>query len=159
MAMLFNVFTTGDIASLARVTYRQISHWVKTGLIVPEKDTSGTGDHRIFNFRNVVEARVIKELRDRGISLQKIRRCVEFLRKYLPNENHLLSKELLLTDGTSIYWCRNEKEVVDTLRKGQAVFAIMIADLWNETRAEVQPIIEALLESDSDNIVQHQVAL
>jgi len=150
MGWLAGAFTAGDVVRLAQVTYRELRYWVEQKLIVPEKDTAGTGDKRLFDFRNLVEARVIKQLRNKGMSLQKIRRCVEFLRQQLPQDSRPLSEELLLTDGTTIYWCRNSKEVVDTLKGGQMVFAIAIADVWNEMKQRVEPIIESLESAKRD---------
>jgi DNA-binding transcriptional MerR regulator len=70
-------------AQLADITMRQLRHWEKTGLVVPSvrQEISPRNTVRLYTFQDLVELLVVAELRHRpGISLQHIRRLVNYLR-------------------------------------------------------------------------------
>ena len=70
----------------------------------------------------MVELKVIKQLLDAGISLQRARRAVECLRGDLGAD--LASANLVLV-GTDSVLARSDGEVVDLLKGGQGVFNIV----------------------------------
>lgn len=71
------------------------------------------------------------------MSLQKVRRAIEFLRKKAGLDEHL-SEIKLVTDGTSIFKiCRNDGEVLDALKEGQMAFFLAIDDIAAAVDAKV----------------------
>jgi len=70
----------------------------------------------------VLELKVIKQLIDAGISLQRARRAAECLRAGLGGD--LASANLVLV-GTDSVLARGDGEVVDILRGGQGVLNIV----------------------------------
>jgi DNA-binding transcriptional MerR regulator len=73
-----------------------------------------------------VALKVIKSLLDGGMSLQRIRRALDYLRKRAGLEGHL-SELKLVTDGKSIFKiARRQGEVLDALRQGQLAFFVAI---------------------------------
>ena len=76
-------------------------------------------------------------MRDQGLSLQKIRKSLNFLRKHLPEIEKPLAQLRFLTDGETIFVLTNKnREIIDTLKKGQYVLSIAIGELINELKGE-----------------------
>lgn len=63
------------------------------------------------------------------MSLQRVRRAIEYLRKKAGLDQHL-SEVKLVTDGQSIFKvCRNDGELLDALKEGQMAFFLAIDDI------------------------------
>ena len=74
---------------------------------------------------------------DGGMSLQRVRRAYEYLRRNADLEGHL-SEVKLITDGKSIFKvARRQGEVVDALRQGQMAFFVAIDEIARSVDAEV----------------------
>jgi predicted RNase H-like HicB family nuclease len=76
-------------------------------------------------------------LRNQGLSLQKIRKSLNYLRKHLLEIEKPLAELRFLTDGETIFVLTNRnREIIDTLKKGQFVFTIAIGELINDLKGE-----------------------
>ncbi len=92
---------------------------------------------RLYSFTDLIQFRVAKFLRDKGLSLQKIRKSLNYLRKHLPEIEKPLVQLRFLTDGETIFVLTNkDREIIDTLKKGQYVFAIAIGELINDLKGK-----------------------
>jgi len=119
-------FRGPQVCALVGITYRQLDYWARTGLLRPSiADARGSGTQRRYAYTDVVELKVIKQLLDAGISLQRARRAVECLRGGLGGD--LASTNLVLV-GTGSVLARSDGEVVDLLKGGQGV--LNIVPLW-----------------------------
>jgi DNA-binding transcriptional MerR regulator len=115
------------------------------------------GVRRLYSFRDLVSLRVIKSLLEGGMSLQRVRRAIEFLRKKAGLDEHL-SELKLVTDGKSVFKiCRTDGELLDALREGQMAFFLAIDDIARSVDARVtqylydrDEFIEALRRVESD---------
>jgi hypothetical protein len=76
---------------------------------------------------------VIKRLLDVGVSLQRIRKAIEYVR----DRGLSLRNLTLASDGETVYAATDSSDVVDLLRRGQGVFAIAVDPLYDEMEAEV----------------------
>src|ERR1043166_9791233 len=85
-------------------TGNQLRYWDKIGLVKPSVQTTGgrPGVRRFYSFRDLVALKVVKSLLDGGMSLQRGRRALEYLRYNAGLEEHLSSVKLV-TDGQSIF--------------------------------------------------------
>jgi DNA-binding transcriptional MerR regulator len=107
------------------ITYRQLDYWTRTGLMIPTlQRAAGSGTQRIYSFNDLLQLKVIKSLSDAGASLQKIRQAIEYVRQNLADD---WSKLTIVTDGTGVYACTSDSEVVDLLRSGQGVLGAVVA--------------------------------
>ena len=77
------IFGKKVVIALTGVSGRQVEYWATTGVVRPSIPAAGKGTRRGYSFRDLVALRVAKELRDGGISLQKIQNCLSWLRKTL----------------------------------------------------------------------------
>ncbi len=113
-----------QVCSIVGITYRQLDYWARTDLIRPSiADARGSGTQRRYSYRDLVELKVIKSLLDAGVSLQKARRAIEYLRGNLGAD--IASASLVLNGSDSVLVVRDSGELVDLLKEGQGVFSIM----------------------------------
>ena len=113
-----------QVCSIVGITYRQLDYWARTDLIRPSiADARGSGTQRQYSYRDLVELKVIKSLLDAGVSLQKARRAIEYLRNNLSTD--IASVSLVLGSSDSVLVVRDTGELVDLLKDGQGVFSIM----------------------------------
>ena len=109
---------------VAGITYRQLDYWARTNLVNPSIRTArGSGSQRLYSFKDVLVLKIVKRLLDTGISLQNIRVAVDSLRDRGVND---LAELTLVSDGTTVYECRSNDEVIDLLAGGQGVFGIAV---------------------------------
>src|SRR5271170_8008883 len=70
-----------QVCGLVGITYRQLDYWARTGLLRPTlTDAKGSGSQRRYSYQDVVELKVIKQLLDAGVNLQKARKAISCLR-------------------------------------------------------------------------------
>ena len=124
----------GPVAcTAAGITYRQLDYWARTGLVVPEiRMAEGSGTQRLYSFRDILMLKTIKKLIDAGISLQQIRLAISHLRSR-PGID--LTEVTLMSDGTSVFECTQDNEIIDLVKGGQAMFAIDLSGVWHDIQA------------------------
>lgn len=92
---------------------------------------------RLYSFRDLVALRVVRSLLDNGMSLQRVRRAWDYLRREGDMESHL-SDIKLVTDGQSIFRVSNDEgELMDALREGQLAFFVAIDEIAREVEEDV----------------------
>ncbi len=133
-----NSFNSKMVSKIIGIPLRVIDYWDRTNFIKPSvHEASGYGSMRLYSFTDLIQFRVAKFLRDQGLSLQKIRKSLHFLRKHLPEIEKPLVQLRFLTDGQTIFVLTNkDKKIIDTLKRGQYVLAIAIEELVNELKGK-----------------------
>src|SRR3954454_4848553 len=112
-----------EVCRIIGISYRQLDYWARTELVRPSiQDAQGSGTQRLYSFQDLVQLRVIKKLLDAGVSLQRVRKAVE----YLQSNKMPAAGVTLMSDGNRIYAVVSPDAVVDLLSKGQGVFAIAV---------------------------------
>lgn len=70
-----------QVCRAAGISYRQLDYWDSTGLVKPSRNPArGSGTQRGYSIEDIVLLRVVRKLLDTGISLQRIRKFIEYLR-------------------------------------------------------------------------------
>lgn len=129
-----SAFTITEVAKIVHITRRQLAYWDITSLVEPTvKQASGRGTRRLYSLEDILIVRIVGRLLDIGLSLQRIRKSLAFM-KSLPDP---ISDLALLSDGQTIYICKSRDLVVDTLRHGQIVLKLIVADLLREIEREI----------------------
>jgi DNA-binding transcriptional MerR regulator len=119
-----------EVCKVIGISYRQLDYWARTGLVTPSvRDAGGSGTQRLYSFQDLVELKVIKNLIDTGVSLQRIRKAIVYLRK---NMGAHPSSVTLMSDGVRVYAAETPDQIVDLLSKGQGVFAIALDKVWED---------------------------
>jgi len=79
------VATTGyrgpNVCKIVGISYRQLDYWARTGLATPSvQPAMGSGSQRLYSFEDLIELKLIKKLLDTGVSLQRVREAIDYLR-------------------------------------------------------------------------------
>ena len=129
-------FRGPQVCTIVGISYRQLDYWARTGLLRPSiSEARGSGTQRRYSYHDLVELKVIKQLLDAGVSLQRARKAVDCLRGALGQD--LASTSLVMAGATSIL-AHSDGEVVDLLRGGQGVFNIVpLSGLVEELEAAI----------------------
>lgn len=137
---------------VAGITYRQLDYWARTNLVNPSIRTArGSGSQRLYSFKDVLVLKIVKRLLDTGISLQNIRLAVDSLRDHGVND---IAELTLVSDGTTVYECRSNDEVIDLLAGGQGVFGIAVPGIMKELSGTISSFpAERVSELESDNVI------
>jgi DNA-binding transcriptional MerR regulator len=124
-----------EVCKVVGISYRQLDYWARTGLVTPSiREAGGSGTQRLYSFRDLVQLRVIKKLTDTGVSLQRVRKAVDFLAEHMSTGPSGIT---LMSDGVTIYACESEDEIIDLVKGGQGVFAIAVDKVWDELSTSV----------------------
>lgn len=130
-------FASGEVERLLGLTQRQLGYWAATEVVVPQETRgSGTGRRLRYSYADLVRLSVIKRLLDAGMSLQAIRRSIDFLRT-LPEVTEPLTDVYLTSDGTTIYAQQGADRVLDALRGGQMVLALGLDGVVRQLDAQI----------------------
>jgi hypothetical protein len=65
--------TTPEAAALINVNPRTLDSWVRTGVLTPAVEAEGPGSRRLWTSKDITRASIVRQLRDKGFSLQSIR--------------------------------------------------------------------------------------
>ena len=130
-------YTGPEVCKITGISYRQLDHWTTTKLIdASVRNIKGSGFHRIYSFNDIILVKLVKKLRSAGVSLQKIRIALKNVNKIL-GKNSNISDVSIFSDGASIYVLSDNDQMIDLLKKGQAVFGISLGPVHTETEAEI----------------------
>ena len=130
-------YTGPEVCNITGISYRQLDHWTTTNLIEASiRNIKGSGFHRIYSFQDILKVKLVNKLREAGISLQKIRIALSNVNKII-GKNINITDISIFSDGQSIYVITDKDEMLDLLKKGQAVFGISLGPVHTETEAEI----------------------
>jgi DNA-binding transcriptional MerR regulator len=132
-------FTTREVIRFTGITPRQLQWWDERGIVVPARQ----GHRRLYSMEDLAEVAVICELRQRGFSLQRVRKVMRFLQrefsKRLAETVSGSSEYHLLTDGKTLYLETSARQIVDILKNArQPMLSICLSDTVRQVRAEIR---------------------
>ena len=132
-------FTTREVVKLTGISPRQLQWWDERGIVKPVRD----GHNRAYSLDDLAEVAIICELRERGFSLQKIRRVIRFLQrelgKRLVETVGAATEYHLLTDGRHIFLEDSARGVVDILKNArQPMLTICLSDTVERIQSRVK---------------------
>ena len=136
---MLETFTSRVVVQLTGISLRQLQWWDERRIVVPARD----GHKRVYSLDDLAEIAVICELRERGFSLQKIRRVIRCLQRELGarlvDTVCSVSEYHLLTDGRHIFLEDSARGVVDLLKNSrQPMLTVCLSDTVRRIAAEVK---------------------
>ncbi|MDD5660038.1 MAG: MerR family transcriptional regulator [Actinomycetota bacterium] len=130
-------YKSQDVCKITGLTYKQLDYYDRTKFLSPSVNQAlGYGTKRMYSFNDLLKLKVVKNLLDAGISLHKIRKTKKYL-EMTGNGGDDFLKVTLISDGTTVYACYSDKEIIDTLNSGQAVFGIALEKVYNKLKKDV----------------------
>ena len=135
VAMARQSFSGSQAAQIAGITYRQLDYWARTNLIRPSlTDAKGSGSRRIYEYRDLLELRVIKQLLDAGIKLESVREVFNYLRSHVDTE---IAAAHIVISGKAVVLCQGD-QLVDVVRNGQGVLNVLpLANIKSDVDAMI----------------------
>lgn len=132
-------FTSREVIDLTGITPRQLQWWDERGIVVPSRQAH----RRIYSMEDLAEVAVICELRERGFSLQRVRKVIRFLQREFSKRLAATvggsSDYHLLTDGKTLYLETSPQQIVDILKNSrQPMLAVCLSDTVRQVRAEIR---------------------
>jgi DNA-binding transcriptional MerR regulator len=121
-------YSSSQVRRILRVSQRRLDYWDELGLVSPVRANKGSkkrgrGDRRCYTFNDLIKLKVLKDLRETGLSLQRIQKGLKVLRKRSLHTDPF--DEVLLTDGKSFHRVRANGKIEDLLSNRQLVFGVM----------------------------------
>jgi DNA-binding transcriptional MerR regulator len=109
-------FTGAQAARLTGCTLPQLSSWERSGLVSPPPGPT----HR-YRFQDLVAVRVVCELLESGLGLDRIRRAVGYVVQGPDG-----APRSLVTDGETVWACRDDGGVLDALRHTAVALVVAV---------------------------------
>ena len=121
---------------IAGITYRQLDHWARMGLVRPSQtEASGSGSRRRYSYSDLVRLRAIKRLLDAGLKLRKVCEVIDKLDAEFGAD---LAASNLVIDGQTPVLVTNNAELFDVLSNGQGVLNVLpMAPVQQEVDAAI----------------------
>ena len=132
-------FSAQQASQLTGCTQHQLRYWDRVDLVRPSIQGTGgrPGVRRLYSFRDLVALRVVRSLLDNGMSVQRVRRAWDYLRRNAEMDSHL-SEVKLVTDGNTIFRVASgDDELLDALREGQLAFFVAIDSITRSVEEDV----------------------
>jgi DNA-binding transcriptional MerR regulator len=134
-------FDSKTVSRIVGVSLRQIQYWDEQGFIRPSvKTAGGRGTKRLYSFSDLVQLKVVKDLGEHGLSLQKIRRCLRHLRDSFPEPTQPLQSLRYLTDGDKLFVLTSDRSKIMEAMDRQFVFSLGIGNLVRELDGDVRRV-------------------
>jgi DNA-binding transcriptional MerR regulator len=118
-------FTALQAARLTGCTPAQLEYWAAHGIVVPSP---------VYGFRDLVALRMVRALLDAGVPLARTRRAVSALVEWGED----LAGLRLVTDGTHVWACRDDGQILDALRHGQLALFVAVDRIAADVEADVR---------------------
>jgi DNA-binding transcriptional MerR regulator len=120
-------FTAKQVVALTGVPYKRLDSWANSGFLIPSiAEADGTGSRRLYSFQDLVTLRTAKILRDTGISLQGLRKVVQFLRDTHGMDQPLAQTRLIVA-GDDVLMVQTDGDLMSVLRyPGQHVLRVIV---------------------------------
>ena len=156
-------FSGSQAAQIAGITYRQLDYWARTNLIRPSlSDAKGSGSRRSYEYRDLLELKVIKQLLDAGIKLESVREVFNYLRSHVDTE---IAAAHIVISGKAVVLCQGD-QLVDVVRNGQGVLNVLpLANIKSDVDAMIvsladrNTVVKSQPISIASNVATQSVAL
>lgn len=137
-------FSSRQVCRITGLSARQLRYWQQTGLLSPSQHTPG--GHARYSFTDLIALKSARRLLDAGVSLQRIRKCLHSLTRFLPTATTPLRELSLVVTG----------DVVLVLHAAGAFDAISGQE-WVLPVADILQEIETLRGADTEEPQQWEL--
>jgi tetratricopeptide (TPR) repeat protein len=137
------VYTPREVAEIVGLQESRVRYWAQTGFVGPSEQRGGK---RVYSFQDLVGVKAAKELLERGMSVQRVRKNLEALRAQLPQIDRPLAQLRILSDGDRLL-IADEHALLEPL-SGQMVMDFQLGALEGRV-AEVMTLSPAAAPADA----------
>jgi len=93
------MYSAREVADIIGIQESRVRYWAQTGFVGP---STRQGARPAYTFQDLVGVKAAKELLERGLTVQRVRRSLEALRAQLPGIQHPLSQLRIVGDGAEL---------------------------------------------------------
>jgi len=144
-------FQSGEVIDLIyrldgiKIDPVRLHYYEKTGLIKASiRSAQGCGKHKLYSFSDLVLLRWFLQLRKQGLSMQRVRKGIAYLKKNMPKymEEPLEHNLFFVTDGCDLFMLGDDQEAISLVTNpGQKYFGMIIFDfkkMIEDTRQAIE---------------------
>lgn len=128
------LFGRAEVSRLFGIPQSRLAYWARTDFITP---SGKVGRRRYYTFQDLIGIRAAKELLDRGVPLQTVRRSLQHLMQTLPHVTRPLNELRVRTDGQTIVV--HDSERVFEAETGQLQFDFEVRAIRDEVVRVLRP--------------------
>jgi len=123
------------------ITYRKLDHWDHIDLVKPSiVSAQGSGSQRTYSYSDLVVLRVVKGLRDTGVTLRDAKLAIESLREL---EGSDWESATIVIAGEKIMLIPNKNNLMNLVQNNQSVLNVVpIGPMMREVDARIEAISE-----------------
>ena len=142
--MRIDTYDSKSASRIVGVSLRQLQYWDEQDFIRPSvKLAEGRGSKRLYSFHDLICLKVIKDLAQRGFSLQMIRRCLRPLKENAARMLQAADSLRYLTDGDELFVITDDRRKILAAMERQFVVSLglghLVRSLDRETKRAVMP--------------------
>ncbi|WP_419841198.1 MerR family transcriptional regulator [Candidatus Poriferisodalis sp.] len=109
-------FTSKQAEKIVGISYRQLDHWARIGLVKPSvAQAAGSGSRRRYSYNDLVELKIANKMREQNVELKSIARAFDYLRNQMGGE---VASANIVISGSDVLLADDET-VMSLLRQGQ----------------------------------------
>jgi len=144
-----DAYNTKLAAAITGAAEWRLRYWDKTGMVKPSvSQASGRGSRRLYSFLDLVQAWTANQLREQGLSLQRLRKALRLLKEHPDQIRHPLAELKLVTDGATLFRLTADPNLVqDILGSGQFVSMLAIKPVCDYVRSRIAQWVRATKET------------
>jgi DNA-binding transcriptional MerR regulator len=145
-------FQSGEIIELIhrldgiKIDPVRLHYYEKTGLIKASiRPAQGCGRHKLYSFSDLILLRWFLQLRKQGLSMQRVRKGIAYLRKNMPKhlDEPLQHNLFFVTDGCDLFMLGDDQEAISLVTSpGQQYFGVVVFDFKKMIDNTLQAITE-----------------
>ena len=126
-----------------KLDFDHLHYYERTGLIVPSiRKGQGRGIPKLYSVGDFIILRWLVSLQRNGISIQRFRDIIEFLKEKIPDAIKKPQNYVLITDGTSIqFFDKVSAKALDVLKDtGQYLFVFPVGKIIEQSEKAIKKI-------------------
>jgi DNA-binding transcriptional MerR regulator len=136
-----DAYDSKTASSIVGVSLRQLQYWDERDFIRPSvKLADGRGTKRLYSFDDLVCLKVVKSLARYGLTLKKIRRCIEPLKEIRSHSGRSADSLMYITDGEEFFILTNDRRKILDAMERQFFVSLGIGNLMRELDGQVKRI-------------------
>ncbi len=148
MFLLEKRYSISDVEKLTNIKRHSLVYYDKEGVFSPSlsKKNRKKWTRRKYSVLDVLVLQAVSDLKERGLSFNRIRKVIEYLRETheLENPFHVAldgrHNVRILTNGDSFYFCFNDSEVIEYLKKGGQYMLLDISDVAFDLKERIKAL-------------------
>lgn len=126
-----------------KLDFDHLDYYERTGLIIPSiRSGQGRGIPKLYSVEDFIILRWLVSLQRQGISVQRFRNIVEFLKEKMQEVFKNPQNYVLITDGTSIqFFDKVSAKALDVLKdSGQYLFVFPVGKIIEQSERAIKKI-------------------